>query len=98
MYLLVESRHCFTFAFSVPLPSLSRHVHVGMKCFIGGRATLLYVAAPCGPLVVRATINTRFFCVYPLTNVQLFSDYFNQAPKLNIPGYTFPVEEFYLEV
>ena len=30
--------------------------------------------------------------------VQLFSDYFNQAPKLNIPGYTFPVEEFYLEV
>ncbi|CAM9373169.1 unnamed protein product, partial [Hapterophycus canaliculatus] len=30
-------------------------------------------------------------------NADLFSDYFNQAPKLNIPGYTFPVEEFYLE-
>lgn len=29
---------------------------------------------------------------------QLFSNYFNQAPKLNIPGYTFPVQEFYLEV
>ncbi|CAB1115817.1 unnamed protein product [Ectocarpus sp. CCAP 1310/34] len=30
-------------------------------------------------------------------NADLFSDYFSQAPKLNIPGYTFPVEEYYLE-
>lgn len=30
--------------------------------------------------------------------IQLFSDYFGGAPKLNIPGYTFPVEEFFLEV
>ncbi|CAM9614623.1 unnamed protein product [Pylaiella littoralis] len=30
-------------------------------------------------------------------NADLFSNYFSNAPKLNIPGYTFPVEEFYLE-
>ncbi|CAN0359512.1 unnamed protein product, partial [Ectocarpus sp. 8 AP-2014] len=30
-------------------------------------------------------------------NADLFSNYFSQAPKLNIPGYTFPVEEYYLE-
>lgn len=30
-------------------------------------------------------------------NAQLFSKYFNHCPMINIPGFTFPVKELYLE-
>ena len=30
-------------------------------------------------------------------NAQLFSRYFDHCPMINIPGFTFPVKEFYLE-
>ena len=30
-------------------------------------------------------------------NAQQFSKYFNNCPTINIPGFTFPVKEFYLE-
>ncbi|ESO94287.1 hypothetical protein LOTGIDRAFT_161510 [Lottia gigantea] len=30
-------------------------------------------------------------------NAELFSQYFNGSPMLHIPGFTYPVEEFYLE-
>jgi ATP-dependent RNA helicase DHX36 len=30
-------------------------------------------------------------------NADLFSKYFNNCPTINIPGFTFPVQEFYLE-
>lgn len=30
-------------------------------------------------------------------NAEAFSKYFNECPSLNIPGFTYPVEELYLE-
>lgn len=30
-------------------------------------------------------------------NAELFSEYFGGCPMLHIPGFTFPVKEFYLE-
>lgn len=30
-------------------------------------------------------------------NAERFSEYFNGAPMLHIPGFTYPVQEFYLE-
>lgn len=30
-------------------------------------------------------------------NAEQFSRYFDDCPTINIPGYTFPVEEYYLE-
>lgn len=48
---------------------------------------------------LRNVQNVRCLsCCASFVPCQLFSDYFGRAPKLNIPGYTFPVEEFYLEV
>ena len=30
-------------------------------------------------------------------NAEQFSEYFNGAPMIHIPGFTFPVTEYYLE-
>eukprot|EP00795_Rhopilema_esculentum_P010997 gene10997-19837_t len=30
-------------------------------------------------------------------NSEMFSDYFHSCPKINIPGFTYPVQEFYIE-
>jgi len=30
-------------------------------------------------------------------NADHFSRYFNNCPRINIPGFTYPVEELYLE-
>uniref|UniRef100_A0A1Y1N3Q9 RNA helicase n=1 Tax=Photinus pyralis TaxID=7054 RepID=A0A1Y1N3Q9_PHOPY len=41
--------------------------------------------------------NLKVILMSATLNAEKFSAYFNNCPHLNIPGFTFPVQEFYLE-
>lgn len=41
--------------------------------------------------------NLRLILMSATLNAKLFSEYFGGAPSTHIPGFTFPVQEFYLE-
>ena len=47
--------------------------------------------------VLKRRKDLKVILMSATLNADLFSRYFGGAPTINIPGFTFPVEEFYLE-
>lgn len=47
--------------------------------------------------IVEKRKNIRIVLMSATLNAEMFSEYFNTAPCFHIPGFTFPVEDIYLE-
>lgn len=41
--------------------------------------------------------NLKLVLMSATLDAELFSSYFSNAPVINIPGFTYPVQEYYLE-
>ncbi|GCB70883.1 hypothetical protein scyTo_0008704 [Scyliorhinus torazame] len=47
--------------------------------------------------LIMARHDLRIVLMSATLNAQLFTEYFNSCPSIHIPGYTFPVDQYFLE-
>ncbi|KAK7086921.1 hypothetical protein SK128_013296 [Halocaridina rubra] len=47
--------------------------------------------------LIKARPDLKLILMSATLNAEQFSEYYNGSPMIHIPGFTFPVEEFYLE-
>lgn len=51
----------------------------------------------CNIFIYFQRVDLKVLLMSATLNAESFSTYYNKCPMIHIPGYTYPVKEFYLE-